>query len=71
MFGKNKSIQKKDDASQKQVSVSKGNIEIRHEGKPVSGTDVTGYVYLLVDRSASMDGNKLRQAKSGALKFAK
>jgi len=71
MFGKNKSIQKKDDASQRQVSVSKGNIEIRREGNPVSGTVVTGHVYLLVDKSASMTGDKISQAKKGALNFAK
>ena len=71
MFGKNKSIQKIDDAGEIQVSISKGNIEIRHEGKPITGSAMTGYVYLLVDRSASMAGDKLRQAKKGALNFAK
>jgi Mg-chelatase subunit ChlD len=71
MFGKNKSIQKRDDPKDTQVSVSKGNIEIRHEGKPVSGSAMTGYVYLLLDRSASMAGNKIGQAKKGALNFAK
>lgn len=71
MFGKNKSIQKKDDVANTQVSISKGNIEIRHEGKPVSGSAMTGYVYLLLDRSASMAGNKIGQAKKGALNFAK
>jgi Mg-chelatase subunit ChlD len=33
---------------------------------------LTGYVYLLVDRSASMKkGNKIKQAQKGAIKFAK
>jgi Mg-chelatase subunit ChlD len=53
------------------VSISQKGIEIRHKGEPVRGTTTTGYVYLLVDRSASMEGNKLKQAKSGALNFAK
>ena len=48
------------------VVISKKSIEIAHKGEPVSGTATTGYVYLLVDRSASMEGNKLNQAKRGA-----
>jgi Mg-chelatase subunit ChlD len=71
MFGRNKNIQKTDTSKDTQVSVSKGNIEIQHQGKPVAGSAMTGYVYLLVDRSASMEGDKLRQAKKGALNFAK
>ncbi len=71
MFDKNKSVQKRNDGKDTRVSVSKGNIEIRHEGKPVLGTSLTGYVYLLVDRSASMEGDKLRQAKKGTLNFAR
>ncbi len=53
------------------VSISQKGIEIRHEGKPVSSVALTGYVYLLVDCSASMEGDKLKQAKKGALNFAK
>ena len=53
------------------VSISQKGIEIRHEGKPVSSAALTGYVYLLVDCSASMEGDKLKQAKKGALNFAK
>lgn len=53
------------------VSISQKGIEISHKGEPVKGTTKTGYVYLLVDRSASMAGNKIKQAKSGALNFAK
>lgn len=53
------------------VIISKKSIEIAHKGAPVSGSAMTGYVYLLVDRSASMEGDKLDQAKKGALKFAK
>jgi len=71
MFGKNKSIQKREDTKDAQVAISKGNIEIRHEGKPVDGAAMTGYVYLLVDRSASMAGDKRRQAKKVTLNFAK
>lgn len=71
MFGKNKNIQKIESPQSSQISVSKGNIEIRHEGRPISGSAMTGYVYLLVDRSASMAGDKIRQAKQGALNFAK
>jgi molecular chaperone DnaK len=71
MIGKNKSIQKRDEITDTRVAISKSSIEIRHEGKPVIGSSMTGYVYLLVDRSASMTGDKLKQAKNGALKFAK
>lgn len=53
------------------ISISNKGIEISHKGKPVSGTAKTGCVYLLVDRSASMYGSKLEQAKKGAINFAK
>jgi len=71
MFGKSNSIQKREDKKNTRMSITKNSIEIKHEGKPVSGTAMTGYVYLLVDRSASMAGDKLNQAKKGALKFAR
>jgi molecular chaperone DnaK len=71
MFGRNNDIQKREDARDTRIAVSKNSIEIKHEGKPVSGAAMTGYVYLLVDRSASMAGDKLNQAKKGTLKFAK
>jgi Ca-activated chloride channel family protein len=67
----NKTIQKQDDHEVQHISISKKGIEIKHVGKPVSDTALTGYVYLLVDCSASMDGNKIKQAKKGALNFTR
>ena len=64
-------IQKAGDSKDTHIVISKKSVEISHKGEPVSGTAITGYVYLLVDRSASMEGNKLHQAKRGALSFAK
>jgi len=66
-----KDIQKVGDSKDTRVSISQKGIEIRHEGKPISGANLVGYVYLLVDCSASMEGDKLKQAKKGALNFAK
>lgn len=56
----------------KRIVVSPGGIEIRREGRLVSGEVVRmGFVYLVVDCSGSMaGGNKLSQAKKGALNFA-
>jgi Mg-chelatase subunit ChlD len=55
-----------------QVSISQNSIEISHRGNPVSGTSITGHAYLLIDCSGSMQANnKLKQAKKGALNFAK
>ena len=64
-------IQKASDSKDTHVVISGKSVEIAHKGEPVSGTVIIGYVYLLVDRSASMEGNKLSQAKKGALNFAK
>jgi len=52
--------------------ISQGSIEIRRQGKPISGSIFgEGYVYLVIDCSTSMQGNKLEQAKKGAMSFAK
>lgn len=40
-------------------------------GKPLDTGKLAGVVYLVVDCSASMDGNKLEQAKSGGEGFAR
>ena len=66
-----KDIQKVGSHKDTHVSISQKGIEITHEGKPVSSGALTGYVYLLVDCSSSMEGNKLKKAKKGALNFAK
>lgn len=70
-MSKGKDIQKVSGPKDTHISISQRSIEISHKGEPVGGTATTGYVYLLVDRSASMEGNKLKQAKRGALNFAK
>lgn len=66
-----KSLQKSSDAAQRSVSNPNNGIEIVRKGKPVAGSAQIGHVYLLVDCSVSMRGNKIMQAKSGALNFAK
>lgn len=55
------------------VAISQRGIEIRYEGKPVTAEMAgVGLVYLLIDCSGSMEeGNKLDQAKRGAINFAK
>ena len=56
----------------RRIAISQGGVRIRHEDKPVSAeAAVTGFVYLLVDCSSSMSGDKINQAKRGALSFAK
>jgi Mg-chelatase subunit ChlD len=66
-----KDIKKIGDSKDTHVAISRKGIEISHRGEPISGTASTGYVYLLVDCSASMEGDKVKQAKRGALNFAK
>jgi len=54
------------------AAISEHGIEIRYKGKPVDAKEIHGgYVYLVVDCSGSMEGDKLNQAKKGALNFAK
>jgi len=56
----------------KHITTSKGALEIRHRGKPINvEMPGTGSVYLAVDCSGSMEGQKLQQAKRGAIDFAK
>ena len=66
-----KDIRKKDEQKDSHILVSKGGIEIKHLGEPIKWETSAGYVYLLVDRSASMAGDKIRQAQKGSLNFAK
>lgn len=66
-----KTVQKERESKNKQVLISKSSIEIKRAGTPVEGTTSTGHVYLLIDRSSSMAGDKMKQAKKGSLNFAK
>jgi len=58
-------------SADERITISQRGVEIRYEGKPVSLATRTGYVYLVVDCSGSMEGDKLNQAKKGSLNFAK
>lgn len=66
-----KALEKSGGPAQRSISVPGEGIEIIRKGKPVSGSTQMGHVYLLVDCSVSMRDNKIKQAKSGALKFAR
>jgi len=56
----------------KGVAISQGGVQIRHEGKPVKSSETkAGFVYVLLDCSTSMVGDKIEQAKKGALSYAK
>lgn len=55
----------------KQVVISQRGVEISHDGKPVNIELGGRFVYLVIDCSASMEGNKLGQAKRGAISFTK
>jgi len=57
--------------SNKHIAISQRGVEIGHDGKPVNIELGSGFVYLVVDCSGSMAGNKLAQAKRGTLNFAK
>ena len=55
----------------RRVASTGGGITIRREGKPVEHTVLRGgSVYLVIDCSSSMAGEKIAQAKEGALHFA-
>lgn len=65
-------VEVRKDGVDKRISVSKGGIGIKRAGKPVkAGGAESGTVYLAVDSSGSMEGEKLAQAKRGAVGFAK
>jgi len=66
-----KQMQKPDTSKRTEITNASQGIEIMRTGKPIVGAPKTGYVYLLVDCSISMRGDKVLQAKSGALDFAK
>jgi len=56
-----------------EISIVGGGIKIAASGKPISTSFVVnwGRIYIVVDCSGSMIGNKLEQAKSGVIDFAK
>ena len=56
----------------KRITVSQGGIDVQREGKPISfEAPAIGLVYMVIDCSISMEGDKLSQAKNGAINFAK
>ena len=58
--------------SDKRAVISQGGIMIQREGRPIQGElTKVGFVYLVVDCSGSMSGDKLDQAQKGAFNFAK
>jgi molecular chaperone DnaK len=68
----NKGIEIIRKSSKRDLAPVSGGIEIRRQGKPISGRiDVEAYAYVLIDCSRSMGGKKLDQARKGALNFAK
>jgi len=58
--------------SDERATIFQGGIKIKRGGKPISGELIkVGFVYLVLDCSWSMEGQKLEQAKRGALSFAR
>jgi len=54
------------------ITQSGNEVKIRHTGQPINvSLKEVGSVYLAVDCSGSMEGEKLIQAKRGAIDFAK
>ena len=64
-----KQIQKPDMSKRTGITNVSQGIEIVRTGKPVAGSPKTGYVYLLVDCSVSMRGDKISQAKKRCAEF--
>jgi Mg-chelatase subunit ChlD len=59
-------------SAKRELAPVSGGIEIRRQGKPVSGRiDVEAFAFVLIDCSRSMGGKKLEQARKGALNFAR
>ena len=53
------------------VTLTGGGIEIRRTGKPVESTSLQGgAVYLVIDCSGSMGGDKMAEARKGAVDFS-
>ena len=67
----NRDKERKGESVNRGLSAGGKAIEIRRQGKPVGmAPSGAGSVYLVIDCSFSMEGDKLEQAKSGAIDFA-
>jgi Mg-chelatase subunit ChlD len=68
-----KGIQLSNNTTEKGISIVIGDTKVSTDGQPINirFEKQMGYVYILLDCSGSMAGNKIKQAKEGIIDFAK